>query len=155
VVVARQTRYASCPCRLQSADSANQRTVARGRGRCCDKQCRGDFVVAAVVDSLRELNGAFNTKFIERNDEKSQHVAVDCRAIRKASLEDVRLLLNVLGTKMALEGESVYGAPFEAMKELLDFYRTSLAIRRGRNAAEEEKKESESDVDVPAESETL
>jgi len=108
-----------------------------------------------LLDSLRELNGAFNTKFIERNDEKSQHVAVDCRAIRKASLEDVRLLLNVLGTKMALEGESVYGAPFEAMKELLDFYRTSLAIRRGRNAAEEEKKESESDVDVPAESETL
>ena len=118
---------------------------------------RNDFLVSRFFDAAGTISffpsgsgiGA-HADFIPR-----RKTIFHCRAIRKASLEDVRLLLNVLGTKMALEGESVYGAPFEAMKELLDFYRTSLAIRRGRNAAEEEKKESESDVDVPAESETL
>ena len=109
-----------------------------------------------LLDSLRDLNDAFNAKFMKRNADKSQRVSVDCRAIRNASLEDVRLLLSVLETKVALEG-GVYILPFEAIKELFDFYQTSLAIRKGRSAADEEEKgkEKESDVDSPAESQTL
>lgn len=107
-----------------------------------------------LLDSLRDLNNRFSAMFIERNHEAMMAGKVNYREIRNVSTKDVKLLLSVLESHAALDTEGVYTEAVGDVKKLLDYYSMSLAIRKGRNAAEE-KKESESDVDVSTESETL
>ena len=93
-----------------------------------------------LMDALREMNTSFHTTFLKRNEERAQAEKVDCRAIRTAANNDLKLLLCALAMKSATDETGIYTAPAAAIKELLIYYRKRLATRKGMRATTDKKK---------------
>jgi hypothetical protein len=130
------------------------------RTRCVDEMLKEAVCDAAVgealtalnlmplADFLRETNEAFKAAFMQRNEEWAREEKPDSRALRKAADKDVKLLMNVLVVQAAMEGESRYGELTGELGRLFAYYWNTLAVRRGRRAAEKAKKDTETRQEI-------
>ena len=121
------------------------------RTRCMDEMLKEAVCDAAVgealtalnlmplADYLRRTNEAFKAAFMQRNEEWAREEKPDSRTLRKAADKDVKLLMNVLVVQAAMEGESRYGELTGELGRLFAYYWNTLAVRKGRRAAEKTK----------------
>lgn len=132
------------------------------RTRCVDEMLKEAVCDAAVgealtalnlmplADYLRRTNEAFKAAFMQRNEEWARSEKPDSRAVRKAADKDVKLLMNVLVVQTAMEGESRYRELTGELGRLFAYYWNTLAVRKGRRAAEKTKEDTEKAGTRPA-----
>ncbi len=136
----------SCMARTRCVDEMLQEAV-------CDAAV-GEALAALnlmpLADYLRETNEAFKAAFMQRNEEWAREEKPDSRALRKAADKDVKLLMNVLVVQAAMEGESRYRELTGELGRLFAYYWNTLAVRKGRRAAEKTKEDTEKAGTRPA-----
>ncbi|HHT84909.1 MAG TPA: hypothetical protein GXZ88_03990 [Firmicutes bacterium] len=95
-----------------------------------------------LVESLRETNDTFGATFLKRNDDWARKEKSNRRVIRKSVDEAVKLLMGMLASFAELDGQSGYAKLIGELDRLLVYYRRTVAVRKGRQAAAKERAKS-------------
>ncbi len=95
-----------------------------------------------LMESLRETNDAFDAAFLKRNDDWARKERPNSRVVRKSVDEAVKLLMGMLVSFAELDGQSGYMESIGELDRLLVYYRRTVAVRKGRQAAAKERAKS-------------